>query len=459
MTGEAPPLSTDTAAFSRVLVVAPRTRVDVALPTDIALVEMMPQLLDMVGERSDDAGASHDGWHLQSLDGTELDQGKTLRALAILDGTAMRLLPRRPVDPDPIYDDVVEAIADSVQAHTSTADLRSVVAAVCAGAGVLTAAMALGLGGGSWLAALVAALGSVGVLIAATSLARSTPARVVAVTLAATGTTLAFAAGWSAIPGASGGAAALLAAVAAVAYAVIAAMLLGTGTQALSAVGTIAALTAVGGLSAVLWVAPASSHLIVASVVGLAGLALLPRMAVRMARLPMPLIPTSAEHLRQEAAGTDFRAVKARAAVASEYLTGTSLGCLVVAAAGAAAAASTGSLFGVLYAAAALGALLLRIRSTPGRDVRLGLLLTSTVAGASGLVIWAWHSQEVAPLLVAVIALAVVAIAAVSAAVGPRPRSNPMSGRSLDLLESALLVAVLPLALGAIDLYSIVRHL
>ena len=50
----------DAAAFTRVLVVAPRTRVDVALPAEIPIVELLPTLLDMVGERSDDGGAEHD---------------------------------------------------------------------------------------------------------------------------------------------------------------------------------------------------------------------------------------------------------------------------------------------------------------------------------------------------------------------------------------------------------------
>ena len=40
----------------------------------------------------------------------------------------------------------------------------------------------------------------------------------------------------------------------------------------------------------------------------------------------------------------------------------------------------------------------------------------------------------------------------------PRRPLSPMTGRSIDIAENIVLVSVLPLALGAIDLYSTVRH-
>ncbi len=452
-------MSADAAAFSRVLVVAPRTRVDVALPTDVALAEMMPQLLDMVGERSDDGGASHDGWHLLGTDGTELDPGRTLRSLAVLDGTALRLLPRRPLNPEPIYDDVVDVIAAAVAERTHSGDLRTVIGSVTAGAALVAGAAALWLGPHSLIGSVTAGLGALGALVAAASVARSARSRAVAVVLGSSGALLAAVAGMLALPGATGAAALLLGSVAALVYAVVAGLLVGAGALVFSAVGTIALLAAVGGLSGVLWVAPASSHATIAAVVALGALTVLPRVAVRLARLPLPMVPTTSEHLREEAAGVDFTAVRSRATVASEYLDGTSLGSIVVAGVGAALAARSGSAFSILFAVTVLGALLLRIRSTPGRGPRLALLLTACLSGALGLVGWAMGTTDLTNVLVAVVAFVLAGVAAVAAAIGPRRRTNPMAGRSLDLLESALLVAVLPLALGAINLYSIVRHL
>ncbi|MGB8963317.1 MAG: EsaB/YukD family protein, partial [Pseudonocardiaceae bacterium] len=40
--------------FSRVTVVAPRTRIDLALPSDVAVANLLPMLLKMAGESSAD---------------------------------------------------------------------------------------------------------------------------------------------------------------------------------------------------------------------------------------------------------------------------------------------------------------------------------------------------------------------------------------------------------------------
>ena len=40
-------MATGTTVFSRVTVVAPRTRIDVALPADVAIADLLPMLLEM----------------------------------------------------------------------------------------------------------------------------------------------------------------------------------------------------------------------------------------------------------------------------------------------------------------------------------------------------------------------------------------------------------------------------
>ena len=40
----------------------------------------------------------------------------------------------------------------------------------------------------------------------------------------------------------------------------------------------------------------------------------------------------------------------------------------------------------------------------------------------------------------------------------PRRQLSPMTGRSIDIAENIVLVSVLPLALGAVDLYATVLH-
>ena len=87
----------------------------------------------MVGERSDDGGAEHDGWVLAPMGGEALNPARTLRSLDILDGAALQLHPRRPPVAEPIFDDVVDAIATSVRAHTDTRALRDLTGASAAG--------------------------------------------------------------------------------------------------------------------------------------------------------------------------------------------------------------------------------------------------------------------------------------------------------------------------------------
>lgn len=459
MAADASAVTADAGAFTRVLVVAPRTRVDVALPAEIALVEIMPMLLDMVGERSDDAGASHDGWHLLTATGTPLDPGRSLRALDILDGSALQLLPRRPVSHEPVFDDVVDAIAAAVRSRTHTADLRAVAGSLIAGAALLAAVIVLALGPHSVMASLIAALAALGALLAASAVSRSGSSPLVAVVLGVGGALAAGAAGLHVLPGASGAASLLVASTATLVYAVIAVLVIGTGAVALSAVGTVALLAAVGALSGLLWRAPASAHAVLAGAIGLAALTALPWLAVRLARLPLPIIPTTTDHLRDEALGTDFAAVGRRAAVAAEYLDGTALGAALVAAGGAALALASGQVMGILFGAVVIACLLLRVRSVPGRGQRIGLVASAAGSGLVALVLLARGTSADAHLLVAVVALTLAAVAVLGAGIGPRRRANPMAGRGLDLLESVLLVAVLPLALGAMDLYSTVRHL
>ena len=81
-------------AYARVVVVAPRTRVDLALPVDVPVVDLLPLLLEMVGERGDDGGGAHGGWQLTLLGGGELPHDRTLRSLDVVDGTALHLAPR-----------------------------------------------------------------------------------------------------------------------------------------------------------------------------------------------------------------------------------------------------------------------------------------------------------------------------------------------------------------------------
>ena len=106
-------MATGTTVFSRVTVVAPRTRIDVALPAGVAVADLLPMLLEMAKETTPDGGARHGGWCLAKLGDAPLDPSRTLASLGVVDGELLQLRRRTENPPPPLYDDVVDAIAEA----------------------------------------------------------------------------------------------------------------------------------------------------------------------------------------------------------------------------------------------------------------------------------------------------------------------------------------------------------
>ena len=103
----------------RVSVVGGRTQLDVALPLDIPVASLVPELVKLV--RSRDVEASSDApwaatgdafWVLSRLDPlVPLEPNETLRATGVADGELLRLTAERALSAPTLYDDVVDAAA------------------------------------------------------------------------------------------------------------------------------------------------------------------------------------------------------------------------------------------------------------------------------------------------------------------------------------------------------------
>jgi type VII secretion integral membrane protein EccD len=98
--------------FCRITVVAPNARVDVALPEDVPLAELLPDVLRMADQWQSEG--AHAGFVLVRLDGSELDTGVSLSAQGVRNGDLLYLRPATAALPPPVFDDVVDAIARSV---------------------------------------------------------------------------------------------------------------------------------------------------------------------------------------------------------------------------------------------------------------------------------------------------------------------------------------------------------
>lgn len=98
--------------FCRVTVVAPDSRVDVALPEDIAVADLYPEILRLSGQSPADGAPV--GYHLVRRDGTVLDGALSLTAQRILDGELLSLRPFAESLPPAVFDDVSDAVATAV---------------------------------------------------------------------------------------------------------------------------------------------------------------------------------------------------------------------------------------------------------------------------------------------------------------------------------------------------------
>lgn len=104
--------TTAATGFCRVTVVAPDSRIDVALPEDIAVADIYPEILRLTGQTQ--AAGNPTGYHLVRRDGTVLDGARTLAAQQVLDGELLSLRPFAQSLPPAVFDDVSDAVASAV---------------------------------------------------------------------------------------------------------------------------------------------------------------------------------------------------------------------------------------------------------------------------------------------------------------------------------------------------------
>src|SRR4051812_14901674 len=105
------------AAYCRLTVLAPRARVDVALPADVPVAELVPMVLELVGEP--EFGLRPLPWRLTGAAGGPLPPEATLAELGVLDGELLRIAPDGPAPAPPDFDDPVDALAATTTSAAS----------------------------------------------------------------------------------------------------------------------------------------------------------------------------------------------------------------------------------------------------------------------------------------------------------------------------------------------------
>jgi type VII secretion integral membrane protein EccD len=463
-------VATGTTVFSRVTVVAPKTRIDVALPADVSIADILPMLLEMAREVTPDGGARHGGWCLARLGEAALDPGRTLASLGVVDGDLLQLRRRSENPPPPLYDDVVDAIADSTPESYRpwTKETAHKFGHAAAGLALVAAAIAVlysGPFGGatnSLAPAITAGLAMIAAVAVGATISRSYEATATGVVIAgAGGIPMAFVCGTYIVPGAPQAANYLLGCVLVLIVSSASIMIMGTGITTFVATGTAGALGAIGfAVSALLSSQPTASIAAGAAAVALAALSVLPRLTIWLARLPLPNVPGSAEDLREDSGFPDFQVIEQRAGRAHQYMTGMIIGCGVIAAASAVLAAASGNPWGMAEGGVVALVLLLRGRTYANGSQAVALLVTGILAAGGLLIGWLFEATPIERLLYVFAALVVAAVGTLLVGiVFPEQRFSPVMRRLVEIFESLLIVSVLPLALAVMDLYGIIRHI
>ncbi|MET8148617.1 type VII secretion integral membrane protein EccD [Actinoplanes sp. NPDC049668] len=450
--------------LARLALMAPKRRIDIALPEHLPLVGLLPAVLRQSDEEPTD-GAAHGGWALRRGDGTLLDLSGTLAAQHVRDGEMLHLVPRRADWPELSYDDLTEAVAAGARlrgrAWTPGATRLTglVVAGVLLALGLfaLVTADRLGwLGGAAALGIAVVLLGG-GIL-----LSRAVGDSVAGAVVAGLALPYALAGGALIIAGGEsfhdfGAPHLLLGSATLLITAVLGILGVGDGGRVFVAAIFVGVLGIVaGGLA----YGPMDAAESAAVVVTLAVLLLpaMPALAVRLGKVPMPVLPRTAADLVRDDPQPSRERVYQATARADEVFTGMIFGAAVATIAGLVALTAAGTLSALLLSGIVTLACLLRSRLVVTVRHRIPLLLT----GLSGVVLVALLGVDDPVVRVLVLLPAVVLAAAIAIGAGRTYSRRPPSPRVARLGEVAdvvLQLSIVPVACSVLGLYAFMRGL
>jgi type VII secretion integral membrane protein EccD len=466
--------------LARVTISAPQRRVDVALPEHVPLAELLPEVLRHAGEGLADDGEKHGGWLLRRTDGVALTTAQGLFPQGVRDGEVLHLVPAHEQWPELEYDDVVEAIAEGARRRGTVWTAGATRAATLIAAGVLLAlglVAVLGAGPGRAGSAYLGLAVGVLLALAGVTASRAYGDRRAGVVLAAAAMPYAFAGGalvlstggdrngvFAALPW-LGGPELLVGSVALLLAAVLGGVGV-AGTQRIFTAGGVAGLFgAVGALVSMLTAAAGAAAVLLSILV--CGIGALPLLALRFGKVPTPpvTLPTGTDAAEGFTAARSLDAARERpdrvtvfAAVArtEELLTGMLIGHAVLATGAFVVLATSSAWSARILIAVSAAAMLLRSRLFVTVRQRVPLIAGGLVGvGALGMSLLRHAGPATLPALVLVgLLLALVTVVA-GTTWSHRPPS-PYLGRAADLLDTLVVVSVIPVACAVVGLYAAV---
>ncbi|MFJ5220810.1 type VII secretion integral membrane protein EccD [Streptomyces sp. NPDC088354] len=458
------------AGLCRLTVRAPSRTIDLAVPGDVPVADLLPTVLRYAGEETEETGLEHDGWVLQRLGDTPLEDEATVDAMDLRDGEVLYLRPHNDAMPEVRIDDLVDGIAvvtqEGLHGWTSAAGRRLLL-------GMTVAALTLGLlvltwpGGPAGPRIVTAGAAGLLLLAGAASASRAVGDAAAAATLGFMATPFLAVAGWlmpgGEIAGPHGyqvvGARLLAASAAGAGGAVLALALTAVRTPLFVAAALVAVTGALaGGLMSVFDVAADGAAATVASLAVLLG-GFVPTLSFKLAGMRMPPLPTNPQQLQEGIEPYNGTEVTTRTEFASGWMTGLYAASGVLCAGCLVPLANRPALSEALTAGVLALLLLVHGRGMVNTWQRLALVLPGAWGAAVLLLALAKDTAPAdRPVLVALL-LALATILAVASWTVPGRRMLPYWGRAAEILQSLLAIALLPLTLWVLGIFAALRAL
>jgi len=470
--------------LARVTISAPQRRVDVALPEHVPLAELLPEVLRHAGEGLADDGERHGGWLLRRTDGVALVTAQGLFPQGVRDGEVLHLVPAQEQWPELEYDDVVEAIAEGARRRGTVWSPASTRTATLLAGGVL---LALGLfavlsTGPAWSGAAFVGLGvAVLLTLAGVTASRAYGDARAGAALGAGALPYAFAGGAVLVSSAAGDPAGVLGwlpwlggpellagSVALLLVAALGGVGVAAALRVFTAGATVGFLGAVTALVSMVTSAAGAAAVLISILV--CGIGVLPLLAIRFGKMPTPSVtlPTGGDAEGFTGAGSAVPSLDAArerpsratvfAAVArtEELLSGMLLGHAVLSAAAFVVLAADGGLAARILTAVSAAALLLRSRLFVTLRQRVPLV-TAGLVGLAALGVDLLRGADATTLVaVSLIALLLAFVTVAAGATYSRRPPSPYLGRAADLLDTLVVVSVIPVACAVVGLYDLV---
>ncbi|WP_232004650.1 type VII secretion integral membrane protein EccD [Mycobacterium sp. ACS1612] len=415
--------------------------VALALPANAPVGVLLPAVVDLVG-------ASVEGrrWHLSRVGQPRLDEAMSLRDNAVHDGELLLLTTDDIPPPAELPDGPAQAVIAAAEHHTVPAGATT--AAACLSVALLgvTASMWGGITGdavghvvATGITATAAAVGAV--------VLRRDPLR--GAVLAAIAVMFGAVAGFLAVPSGPPAARLLLASAVGATVAILLRRIADCADISLSAMATAGILTSVATVCGVGGVLPVAATGAVLASSALATLGVAARLSIAATGL--------APRVGDPDAGEDHT-VEPRARAAQRALTGLVIGSAAATAVGAGLVVwdsiperrSSAAVFALVVASV----LTLRARTHIDIARRAGLIVCGAVSFAAGCAIVVAAAPHRAQWVCLLVAVAVAAML-----FRPSGAANPLVRRTVDVLEYAVLAAVVPTACWVGGAYAMLRGL